>query len=267
MIRREFPSVEIADGEANLGKYLTLLNRTLFNFLVRIDPLNLEFSHRETLEKDNEKVAETYEKLNSWMEKAYEKMTLAQALSEPPEQLIPEYEHALEKLLQESVQSDGAISIVHQSDSSLKVGAKKSDSLSEISDHQLDRILSFIEKQNDSLSLSLIHVGLKDHQLHKICELLEEGKIMSLDLTGNQISNEGAHLLAKALSNESCLANQLTIDDNNIREEGAKSLITSIQNNAIFTLDMRRNNIPFDLFGELTADLKDDFLTASVKLE
>lgn len=267
IIQREFPDIVIKKDEDNLGKFLELLNRSLFRYLSRVDPLNLDYISNEDELKQMEQT-QVYEKINNWLEEVYGKMTLAQLLTEPPKEILPEHKKVVEERFQSFIDShEGNISFVHIPNTSLKFGAQDSDSLTKITDDQLDLIISFISSQEISIGLTLDNVGLRDNQLAKLCKLIEENKVNYLNLSNNKITDKGAMKIADSLSGKECELKELVLDGNNISAKGAENLISVIENSLMFILSLKKNQIVTDLFSDLTKNLQDPFSGASVQLE
>lgn len=268
LVKREFPEASADISRADFEKYLHLLNKALFTHLVRIDPMNLKFCAADNLESDAEPV-KMYENLNKWVLDTYSKKTLAQVLSLSPESIQPEHDNAVLKVLERSLRKTNAISVVHLSEfGRIASDRLQSDALTHLTDKQLELIISAIDTSETLANLSLINVELQDSQLEGICKLIARGKILSLDLSQNKISDEGAKILSASLAQQACEIVQLSLDGNNLTEVGAGAIISAVQDKDLIIVQMRANKIPPDLREELMQKgTSDDFTGPVIELE
>ena len=96
-------------------------------------------------------------------------------------------------------------------------------------------------------SLNLSGNNITNEGVKHLAEALTNNncKLNSLDLSGNNITDEGVKHLAEALTNNNCKLNSLDLSSNNITDEGVKHLAEALTHNncKLNSLDLARNNI------------------------
>jgi len=96
--------------------------------------------------------------------------------------------------------------------------------------------------------------------------LVTNAALETLDLTGNNIGDAGAEMLAVVLERNTALK-ELKLESNGIGSEGAAKLATALEtNSALTTLDLKDNNIGDDGVSKLATALETNAALATLKL-
>jgi hypothetical protein len=225
-----------ASQEASLEKFVSLIvakkNERLTKYLNSFPSSGLlasmVFSSQPPLNQ-----FEHYTALQAQLESCYKRYPIEAVLGiECPGDVQFEHVHTVKKCISETVVSNKKITLLGTSQKPISLSNK-----------EINLLVVGILGAKCCYELTLKKVGLEDSQLELLTTILRSGKLESLDVSDNKLTDKAAQFLAAAVVEKECQVSTLVLQNNQLSDQGALLFVPYLSKKVAATLDLRGNKI------------------------